>query len=443
MTDGSSNGQPATISPKEVSQPIRDELKEINDNKWWKTLLLPFVAYFPAFLLVIVAFLCFRFPNTGKPESSATLTPVLEEKIRETVKNQISSAVTPDLENRVRKTVADQLALENIVDQAERSRVAQEYVQKLIKVEVQDQSGKSAKDEVDKLKADWKGDLFGQISFPVIFAIASIFAAFAVKDILTEILKRDEKDKLENDIRKNLQGRLFEKVKEQRLELEGLLEELTEKKIKDTLDLIERKVDFLEYETASLTALQPLISRSSYQVAYEQNLILDSNARVIQILCNLIEKRPKDEQTPLLELALRYELEELPNRLSNSDGLSGEIPTKIKSLDKELQGDKKAYDIGKELLDTARHSMSTILEIKVCWLYELLKNASSTANPEEKSKLDALMEEIFKVNIPLRNIFQRLDEQKIATERNVKNDSSIKKLLGENELPKLNSNNSD
>ncbi len=67
----------------------------------------------------------------------------------------------------------------------EKSEFAQAYIEKQVTIEVNQQLQQAAQDEINKAK----GDLFAQITFPVLFAIASIFAAFAVKDILTEILK--------------------------------------------------------------------------------------------------------------------------------------------------------------------------------------------------------------------------------------------------------------
>jgi hypothetical protein len=83
-----------------------------------------------------------------------------------------------------------------------------EYIQEQIKSASKAEAESAAKGEVEKVK----GDLFAQMSFPILAAIASIFAAFVVKDIITEILKDAEKAKIKRDLSTDLVKYLDENI---------------------------------------------------------------------------------------------------------------------------------------------------------------------------------------------------------------------------------------
>jgi hypothetical protein len=163
--------------PDQNSQPSKNVL----GVPFWKIFIVPLACYVPAFLLVLMSYALFKPTSTFAPNSGIA-NPTGE------IKKE------PDLRKSIK-------ALDT-------SELAREYIRKEIETEVKKQSDQAAKDEVEKLKADWKGDLFGQVAFPVVFAIASIFAAFAVKDILTEILKEQEKERIRQELCKLLEDQI-------------------------------------------------------------------------------------------------------------------------------------------------------------------------------------------------------------------------------------------
>jgi hypothetical protein len=102
-----------------------------------------------------------------------------------------------------------------------------------------DSTGKTVevKDLVANEVAKVKSDLFGQISFPVIFSIVSIFAAFAVKDIVSEFLKKDEKKDIVEEIKSMIETTIIPRImKEHKDNVFSNLKEL------------EAYIAYLEYE---------------------------------------------------------------------------------------------------------------------------------------------------------------------------------------------------
>jgi hypothetical protein len=286
----------------------------------------------------------------------------------------------------------------------------------------------ASQEQVDKLKADLKADLIGQISFPVVFAIASIFAAFAVKDIVIEVLKKEEKDKLIEDLKaerdshiNEVRGNLTKGLSDIKSNLSSDLKEDFRRFCRDEVSNKMRDIPLrlgrLEYETASLTALQhpPTLSpENSWQAKFSSNLTLDLNIRTIEILQNLIQQHPED---PTLKFALRCELEEFSKKFHGSNSLQKNVAEKIEKLKTDLQGDKEAYDVGEELLKGIRNSIESIFEIKMYWLYALLENSVATSsNPDSKQKLIDLQAEILSLNNPVSGTLRRMKNQKIADE---------------------------
>jgi hypothetical protein len=162
-------------------------------GEWWKThieslpdslksclkmLLVPLFCYVPAFALV-----WFSFSRFSKVASIPA-----------------QNVVQTKIENLVKDEVEKEFTLRRKIPKVEGSALAKEFITGQIKAEAKEEAENAAKDVIDKAKAD----LFIQMSFPVLFALASVFAAFAVKDILTEILKDHEKAKLKQEVEKEL-----------------------------------------------------------------------------------------------------------------------------------------------------------------------------------------------------------------------------------------------
>ncbi len=154
---------------------------------------------------------------------------------------------------------AEGLISEKAFSENPNSILAKGYIDGQIKQEVQEQAEKVTKDEIDKLKADWKGDLFGQISFPVIFTIASIFAAFAVKDILTEILKQEEKDKVKRELEHDLIPMISETVE-------------TNPVLVQRLQSVEAYTSWLEHELLKIIIDQVLEELKNLQILFPKKI---------------------------------------------------------------------------------------------------------------------------------------------------------------------------
>jgi hypothetical protein len=201
----------------------QDEMGKAQDEtglSWWswgKIILVPVFCYVPAYGLVLFSACLFKPANAPSSPSTGENLPKMSQP--------------PD-----RKTD---------ISKMEASELARNYIDKTIEVEVGKQSTQAAQDEIDKLKADWKGELFGQISFPVLFAIASIFAAFAVKDILTEILKEQEKEKIKQELCLELENKTIPR-----------LIELKQKSLVRDLQSIEAYMYWLEYMLLNIEIAQ-------------------------------------------------------------------------------------------------------------------------------------------------------------------------------------------
>ncbi|PSB16311.1 hypothetical protein C7B65_22055 [Phormidesmis priestleyi ULC007] len=203
---------------------------------WLKICLVPLLCYVPAFVLVGWS------SNIFKPASTDS--------------QLLNSA---NLESRVREEVGKQIVLRKTTSQAE----IQRQISDEIKKEIANQENKM------------KGDLFEQISFPVVFAIASIFAAFAVKDILTEILKEPEKEKLKLELQRELENQIVPNaIKSERFtkrlqtvesHTNWLEHELLNIEIAQIIDEAKIYPEFASKETEqrTLSAIDKLLDRSN------------------------------------------------------------------------------------------------------------------------------------------------------------------------------------
>ena len=221
--------------------------------------------YLPAFLLILtsglVSYSLLQYSRAFPHNTNST--------------SSTSQALSEQqVEEKIKKVLAQQAAIRTV---KESSPLAEKYIDGQIKQEAQDQAEKAVKDEIDKLKADWKGELFGQISFPVIFAIASIFAAFAVKDILTEILKDQEKEKIQQELEVKIRNDIVPKaisterkettdsIREIQVYLSWLEHELLKIIMTQVIDELKLSSNYgsQKIEKSSLSAIEKLYDRSN------------------------------------------------------------------------------------------------------------------------------------------------------------------------------------
>ena len=125
----------------------------------------------------------------------------VNQRIDEEIKKQLQEKYNQPTESDLNKILAWKDALSKLDGP---SSLGRNYVNQEISKQEEDQAKKIVKEEMGQVKSD----VISTIAFPVVFAIASIFAAFAVKDILTEVLKKEEKTALRNEIIKALKDRL-------------------------------------------------------------------------------------------------------------------------------------------------------------------------------------------------------------------------------------------
>lgn len=131
------------------------------------------------------------------------MSPTVLSQLIDLRKEEVNEAVVKEVTARIDAVVDKKLTGENIgktTATGALTKADQEVINKSIQKQVEEETKKATKDELENLAKTLKADLYKDISLSVIFAIASIFAAFAVKDILTEILKREDKANLRDEI---------------------------------------------------------------------------------------------------------------------------------------------------------------------------------------------------------------------------------------------------
>jgi hypothetical protein len=188
------------------------DMQPVDSGKNWVLqpfkVLLPLIYYAPAYLLVWFSFNQFGSFNERK-EQQNTVPLTLEQKVLKLEKEVgiKENATKNSLEDRI-KSLERQVVIKDKAENVNASEAGKDYVVGIIEKESRAQADKASADAVDKAKSE----LFSQISFPVLFAIASIFAAFAVKDILVEILKSDERKELERSLNIEINRRIAKKL---------------------------------------------------------------------------------------------------------------------------------------------------------------------------------------------------------------------------------------
>lgn len=231
------------------------------------------------------------------------------------------------------KTLSDQVdALSTRINILEKMKGIQgenlqgKYVKGLIESEAEKQAKEIVKDKTDQLK----GELFGQISFPILAAIVSIFTAFVVKDAVLELLKKDEKDKLIEELNLKVEkqneelnekfalgeNRLTKKFEEKQKSLKEIIEKYIKKDMESNLQSIKARVSWLEYFHSSLESKSLLDnSDSSYIksiVTERRSLMINTIGRLKDIVQDPDSFKMIDayEKTLLLTFARKHKISE-------------------------------------------------------------------------------------------------------------------------------------
>ena len=166
----------------------------------------------------------------------------ISQRIDKEIKTQVQEKYSQPTESDLNKMLAWKDALSKLDGS---SSLGRNYVSQEISKQEEDQAKKIVKEEMGQVKSD----VISTIAFPVVFAIASIFAAFAVKDILTEVLKKEEKIALQNEIIKSLMSTLKIDVDKH---IDSLKKE-NKRLIDENKEKYEKNICWIEYELASLS----------------------------------------------------------------------------------------------------------------------------------------------------------------------------------------------
>lgn len=207
---------------------------------------IPVSCYFPVFLLVRQSSDLFKPSNL--PSTSSSSSPISNPPVATPSPTVTSSSGSSRINQS--KSTSPELS------------VYTELIKVSVESEVRKQSEEAAKnaakDEVEKLKAEYKGDVFVQIVFPVLFAIASIFAAFAVKDIITKILDQQEQDRIKTELETTLKNQIAPKAAAE-----------ANQDITDRLDDIEAYAHWLEHQILSILITQAIDELKEYSISLE------------------------------------------------------------------------------------------------------------------------------------------------------------------------------
>lgn len=248
--------------------------------------------------------------------------------------------------------------------------------------------------------AQVKSDLYGQIAFPVIFSIVSIFAAFAVKDILIEVLKQEEKKQIQIEIEEKLQElnksipqKLQDYSKKDREELNKKIEKMEgyinwlEHKISRIF--IDREIDFLRERIAS----NPHFNIS--EIPIELGILIKRSAITLERSNKVFSKTYLQELEKHEEVFISHKLEEL--KISKG---------RISSLYHRLDEDQSQLDVYPGL---------EIFRSEIALLLLTLERSSN--GPMSKDDLNLLREFLLK------------DHYKEYEEKKLKNISDIGKFI--------------
>lgn len=260
-------------------------LKSNSTSRQWELSRLTILCYAPAFLLVILSFWYMLILNLFPNQELVTvfINRQIEQKILENLERETDTPLDTKQQDAEKGLIDEQ-----IITKDADSILVKGYIDGQVREEVQIQAEKVAKAEVNQakteletLKNNWTADLFNQIAFAVIFTVASIFAAFAVKDVLTEILKDQEKDRIKQDLKRDLEvyitdDLLMAQIKSQTRKLDYKLEK------------IEAYTYWLEHELLTTKIIQALNDAKTYNLSETQKN--NPNKDTLHILNRLLTR---------------------------------------------------------------------------------------------------------------------------------------------------------
>ncbi len=372
------------------------------DTSWWSLFKVSTSCYLPALVVIVLGFAIFRIPDASSGSKEAMIS-LSQEQLDQKISKKIDEALSSDRQKNLEDTVAKQA----IASDNSNYVLAKGYIDNQIRQEVQIQSEEVAKTEIDNLKSDWKGDLFSQISFPVVFAIASIFAAFAVKDILIEIFKDQEKIRLKQDLKNELETYFVSDVIENAIAFNF-------KRLAATVKEVEDYTYWLEHELLSIKINQvingisrPDISNPEPLDSKEEKINISALESLFDRSKNALDKLSSSISNKDLLYLKSAEDRILKIKINNSN-LSPESQTKLITQLKNHKESDKSELIRESLYIRIDSVFEIQMNLMITKLFRLAENATS----EEKEEMDSLIDTL------TRYLLQ--DKRKEAWERRIR-----------------------
>lgn len=369
------------------------------------------------------------------------ITPQLDQYIDQRIDNGIKKKLEEESKEKSKNSLSDALERKDALDKINQSSpLGRDYINGEISKQAEEQSRKAAKDELSQARSD----LIVQIAFPVVFAIASIFAAFAVKDILTEILKEEEKGRVISNIKSDVKESLEKLIGMARedssksliQELEHRLQEYARKEIssktKDPIDrldkglqsieIINMKVKEIEYEAADLTALQIVGSLSN-------PVVLNTYLRPISIIQELIECNYKDEMMlEVLNLCRDYQLKKLQEKIARDLPL-GKMRSELEKVISYGERKQPKDSLQEQaFIEGLKNAMDNILAVRLAQFHELLTNLKKKETDKSKKReIQEKITTILDIDTPVVRLLRRINlsvDDDTFNETNIAADSS-------------------
>ncbi|MEO1351557.1 MAG: hypothetical protein AAFW84_22590 [Cyanobacteria bacterium J06635_15] len=360
----------------------------------WNLIKVPIICYSPALLIVLASFGIFRFVNLSSQNDGA-----IDQVFTEQQKNTIAEEVDKVWESR-QEELGELLVQQEAITKAPNSDLAKGYIDGIIRQEVQEQSQRAAQDEIDKLKADWKGDLFSQISFPVILAIASIFAAFAVKDILVEIIKEQERDRIRKGLAKELEDQMLPKAIE-----------FSQTELEKKLSSLESYAYWLEYELLRVSVNQIIneIKDSSVRNSGETgDYVLSVVERSLNRADSILGMVSSDFREEELELIRRSGHEVIKTKCKQIF-LDDEVQENAKKIGEKIQEfEEKNSGYHDEMAENRVVRMERIFKVQI----SLLKATLWKLQDDGNESIESLIKEIDRyISIDRKELYRENKEK--------------------------------
>jgi len=268
--------------------------------------------YLPAFLIVFLSFAFSMIENiflnadqSNTVAASERIEAIIKEEIDETLNNRLASS-------------GETLTQQESDADAFRSASAKEYIDDRIREEARVQAEKVLGTEINSLESDVKGDLLTQISLPVVFAVASIFAAFAVKDVIVEMLKDREKDRVKQEISRDLELHLVSDLLPNYVSLEN-------NRIVTALKQIEAYTYWLEHKLLNAEIVKAIDDESN-------SSLLDQTEKDSNLIA--IERLIDRSKMVMCEVSRNFESSKFQNLKKAEDII---LEMKIKGADLNIQ----------------------------------------------------------------------------------------------------------